>query len=71
MKRHRVNSSSIISAAYHPEKKILEVEFPNRHVYQYYNVSRLLYRSLMNALSIGAFFNKFIRNAGYEFRKIR
>jgi hypothetical protein len=71
MKRVAVDSSGIQTVGYDPGKKILEVEFINDHVYRYQNVPELLYFRLMKASSIGAFFNKKIRDAGYPFEKIK
>jgi hypothetical protein len=71
MKRVAVHSSGIQTIGYDPVKKILEVEFVNDHVYRYREVPELLYLRLLNASSIGAFFNEKIRDSGYFFEKIK
>jgi KTSC domain len=39
------------------------VEFKNETIYQYYNVPQFMHEQLMQAPSIGTFFNANIRNA--------
>ena len=71
MKRSAVDSSGIQTIGYDPVKKILEVEFINDSVYRYLNVPEVMYLGLMKASSKGAFFNKKIRDAGFDFKKIK
>ncbi|WP_367345996.1 KTSC domain-containing protein [Stenotrophomonas bentonitica] len=64
MHRESVDSSSIASVGYSPESETLEVEFvKNGDVYEYYNVPLFMYERLMEAPSIGIFFNAEIRNS--------
>ncbi|MDA9499550.1 KTSC domain containing protein [Bradyrhizobium sp. CCBAU 11357] len=63
MERQAVASSHIASIGYSPGSEILEVEFRNGTIYEYYNVPEVIYEQLMNASSIGQFFNANIRNA--------
>jgi hypothetical protein len=60
--RHRVESSSLASVGFSPEHNILEVEFRNGHVYEYFGVPLALYEQLLAADSKAAFMNRFIRN---------
>lgn len=53
MRSTAVSSSNLASIDYDADQRILEIEFLNRSVYQYYNVPESLYRSLMNASSYG------------------
>ncbi|HET6226827.1 MAG TPA: KTSC domain-containing protein [Bacteroidia bacterium] len=71
MKREHVDSSGIQTIGYDPVKKILEVEFIERHIYRYLNVPEILYLQLMKAASKGTFFNTKIRDAGFEFEKVK
>jgi hypothetical protein len=71
MKRTSVDSSGIQTIGYDPVGKVLEVEFINDSVYRYLNVPETKYIQLMNASSKGNFFNTKIRDAGYDFKKIR
>jgi hypothetical protein len=71
MKRTHVDSSGIQTVGYDPIKKILEVEFVGDHVYRYLNVPEMLYIQLMKANSKGIFFNAKIRDAGFEFEKLK
>jgi KTSC domain len=63
MNRVPVSSSNLASVAYDPSSEILEVEFKNQTIYQYYNVPQFMHEQLMQAPSIGAFFNANVRNA--------
>ena len=45
---------------------LLEVEFVNGRIYQYFDVPRAHFDAMLNAGSVGAYFNANIRNAfGY------
>jgi hypothetical protein len=63
VERQSVSSSNLVSVGYDSASETLEVEFKNGHVYQYYNLPRFMYEQLMQAPSLGSFFNMNIRNA--------
>ena len=64
MERQAVSSSNIESIGYNPDSETLEVEFKKTgKVYEYYNVPQFMYERLMEAPSIGVFFNAEIKNA--------
>ncbi|WP_105372135.1 KTSC domain-containing protein [Neorhizobium huautlense] len=64
MERQPVSSSSLASVGYDPGSETLEVEFvATGKVYEYYNVPQFIYERLVEASSIGQFFNAEIRNA--------
>lgn len=63
MDREPVSSSSLVSVGYDPTSEKLEVEFKSGLVYEYYNVPQFVYDQLMQAPSIGAFFNAQVRNS--------
>lgn len=69
MERQSVKSSNLASIGYDEENEILEVEFKNGGVYQYFDVPENVYDELMNADSHGVYFSSNIRNE-YEFEKI-
>jgi hypothetical protein len=63
MHRELVSSSNLASIGYDPNSETLEVEFlKGGQVYEYYNVPQFMYERLMEAQSIGTFFNAEIRN---------
>jgi hypothetical protein len=62
MNRHHVESSSLASVGFSEEHNVLEVEFNNRRLYEYFGVPRALYEQLLAAQSKGAFMNRFIRH---------
>lgn len=64
MDRQPVSSSMIASIGYNPDSETLEVEFlKTGKVYEYYNVPPFMYDRLMEASSIGIFFNAEVKNA--------
>ena len=64
MDRQPVSSSMIASIGYSPDSETLEVEFlKTGRVYEYYNVPPFMYDRLMEAASIGIFFNAEIKEA--------
>lgn len=60
MNRQSVESSNLSSVGW--ENGILEVEFKNGSVYKYFDVPQEEYVALMNATSLGKYFNTNIRN---------
>ena len=72
MKRISVLSSNLKSVGYDNEKQILEIEFQNCSVYQYFNVSQKVYEKLMSAESKGKYFFETIKKYPefYPYRKI-
>ena len=63
-----VSSSNISSVGY--EDGILEVHFHSGGVYQFDNVPRSVYESLLTAPSKGKFFHKYIENV-YLMHRLR
>ena len=56
-----VDSTSLRTVGYDAERQLLQVEFHNRSIYQYFEVPATVYRELMQAPSKGAYFNRSIR----------
>lgn len=71
MMRTPVSSSNIRSIGYDENSKILEIEFNNGSVYQYYNVPAEVYNGLMSAPSHGRYLDTYIKKGPYQYRKIR
>ena len=61
MDTHRVESSVIVALGYDDSSGILEVVFRTGRVYRYFQVPASAYDGLLNAESIGAYFNREIR----------
>ena len=57
MEREQVSSSNLKSIGYDINTSILEVEFKNGRVYQYFNVPINVYNAIINASSIGKYLN--------------
>jgi len=54
-------STSLRTVGYDAERQLLQIEFHNRSVYQYFEVPATVYEELMQAPSKGAYFNQSIR----------
>jgi hypothetical protein len=62
MEREPVQSSNLATVGYDPQTEILEIEFQNGMIYQYFNVSPGVYDEFRTASSLGRYFNAMIRN---------
>jgi hypothetical protein len=69
MLRQPVNSSNIASIGYDQATQILEVEFLNHTVYQYFNVPLPVYEALIGAGSHGTYLNAHIKSQ-YQYQKV-
>jgi hypothetical protein len=69
VEREPVSSSSLVSVGYNPDSETLEIEFKNTGVYEYYNVPPFMHERLMQAGSVGTFFNAEIKNS-YAWSKV-
>lgn len=70
MDRIPVQSSNLASVGYDSSISMLEIEFNNGGIYQYYGVPQEIYEGLMNAGSKGTYFHQNIKMAGYSYTKI-
>jgi hypothetical protein len=57
-----VQSRLLAAMEYDQEQTILQLEFRDGAVYQYFQVPRQTYQDLLRADSKGAYFNRLIRN---------
>lgn len=67
MFRNFVQSSNLRSVGY--ERGTLEIEFRSGGLYQFYGVSEIEYKNLLNASSLGQYFHYKIKDK-YTYRKI-
>ena len=70
MKRTNVSSSNIASIGYDSDRRVLEIEFLNRSVYQYFSVPENLFNGLMRADSHGSYFDSYNKKAGFRYQRI-
>lgn len=70
MQRTHVSSSHIKSVGYDSASAILEIEFLDGSIYQYYNVPAYIYLGLMNASSHGIYLDRHVKKAGFRYRKV-
>ncbi|MFC4221772.1 KTSC domain-containing protein [Flagellimonas marina] len=69
MERQKVSSSNLASIGYDADNEILEIEFKNGGVYQYFGVPEGVYDELMDAPSHGVYFSANIRN-DYRYQEL-
>lgn len=70
MERKNVVSSNIKSIGYDESAMVLEVEFNNGAVYQYYNVPLYIYEGLMAADSHGRYLDQYVKKGGYRYVQV-
>lgn len=66
MKRKNVQSSVLKSVGYNKRKQILETEIVTDEIYEYYKVPPSEYINLMQAASLGTYYNKHIKKYAYK-----
>jgi KTSC domain len=69
MQRTPVSSSNIESIGYSPDIQLLEIEFKNGNVYQYFDIPQTTFDALMSASSHGTFFAASIRGV-FRFARV-
>lgn len=57
-----LQSTTLASASYDQQQSLLQLEFRNGAIYQYFQVPANRYRDLLNADSKGSYFNRCIRD---------
>jgi len=68
MERQSVSSSNLLSVGF--EAGILEIEFHDFAVYQYYDVPESIFDGLMNAESHGKYFDAKVKKAGFRYKRV-
>ena len=63
--RERVKSSNLYSVGYSIEMQILQIEYTNGRIYEYYDVPKSVFMELLNSESKGKYAN---RNICFSFR---
>ncbi len=69
MQRAFVESTTLRSAGHDAQSAVLELQFQNGAVYQYWLVPRRVYRDLLGARSKGGYFNQNIRGS-YPYQRV-
>jgi hypothetical protein len=67
----RVRSSKIKAVGYEQDSQTLGVCFQGGGEYHYSGVPQRVYDDLLFASSVGQYFDRYVKNAGYPCRKIR
>lgn len=71
MEKKSVLSSNLKTVGYDSKTKILEIEFHNGTIYQYFNVPETIFNGLMSANSKGSYFDSHIKKVPFQYRKVR
>ncbi len=61
MERQAVNSDAIKSIGYNEIEEVLEIEFTNGGIYEYFPVPLVIYETFMDSQSKGLFYNFYIK----------
>ena len=61
MKTFLVDSTTLRRVGYDVERQLLQIEFQDLSIYQYFDVPSAVHEELMQAPSKGAYFNRSIR----------
>lgn len=69
MQRLPVESTDLVSIGYDAKERVLEIEFKENRVYQYFDVAPDIYERFMRADSYGEFFFAHI-NKHYRYKKV-
>lgn len=67
----RVRSSNIEAVGYEDDSQTLGVRFQAGGEYHYSGVTQSIYDGLISASSVGRYFDRYVKKAGYPCRKIR
>lgn len=70
MKRAAVNSSSLRELGYNPDEQVLEVLFHNGSLYRYEQVPAEVVQALLEADSLGRYFNQVFKARDYRYRRV-
>lgn len=65
----KVQSSNLYTVDYNEEKKVLTIKFFSGSIYEFFNVDSTTFNELINAPSVGGYFNKYIKNI-FKYKKI-
>lgn len=71
MENQPLASSCIAAGAYEPACATLTVRFHAGRIYQYFNVPKSVYQTLIGAESIGQCFNRDVRLASYAYHRLK
>lgn len=69
MQRQAVSSSNVASIGYDPTSTLLEVEFHDGNVYQYFDVPQQVFDGLVGAASVGQYLNAHVKGT-YRYVKV-
>ena len=69
MQRSKVQSSNVASIGYDAASRILEVEFLNGTVYDYFDVPQAIYTGIMGAASHGSYLAQFVKGK-FKYKQI-
>jgi len=71
MNRVPVSSTNLLSVGYDADSNVLEIEFQNGSIYQYFNVPAKIYSGLTSAASPGRYFDAYIKKGGFASKRVK
>jgi hypothetical protein len=66
-----VSSSNIEAVAYEEDTRILGLRFKGGGEYHYFSVPESVYSGLLSASSVGQYFDRHVKKAGYRCQQVR
>ena len=70
MSMYKVNSSNLAEVGYDEGEQILRIIFKNGGIYEYEGVPITQYYGLLEAESVGKYFNQNIARGGYPYKRM-
>ena len=70
MKRVAVSSRSLRELGYDPDQQVLEVQFHNGSLYRYEGVPAEVVQALLEADSLGRYFNQVFKPQHYRYQRV-
>ena len=70
MKRIPLTSTTNLTAGYDGFARVLEIEFPNGSVYQYFDVPMNVYHDLLTTDSPGSYLDAQLKKGGYRYQRV-
>ena len=71
MHRVPVSSTNLAAVGYDGFERVLEVEFIDGRVYQYFDVPMHIYHDLLEAQAPGAYLDAEVKKAGFRYKRVQ
>ena len=71
MRRVPVTSTNLAAVGYDGFARVLEVEFLDGRVYQYFDVPMHVYHDLLEVTGPGVYLNAEVKQGGFRYKRVR